>query len=169
MAFTPLTGSEIAVGKAVRNETQEKIRDNFDNHEARINGLETGGSMVYPPLIMRVNGNYAFQPIDQQILITTCNFDLMVTGVFLLLDVAGFSGTTEIDVEYKRGSAAWESVFTTRPSIPSSAGNNAISTNAVLNPDNVEIQAGDLIRLILKSKQSGNPRGLMARIDFNKE
>jgi hypothetical protein len=168
MAYTPITSTEIAVGEPVRSDTQTKIADNFENHESRILGIETGAGTVYPPIILRVNGYYSTLGAYPRATTTTCNFNLTITGIRLLIDVAGSSGTTEVDVLYKRGGGSWTSVLTTKPSVVYSAGDNAISTNAVLNLGQVALQAGDLIRLDITSTQAGAANGFSTRIDFNK-
>ena len=169
MSFIPISADEIAVGEPVRNDTLTKVLDNFDNHESRILGIETGTGTVYPPIILRVNGSYhqLLSP-GTNILRTTMNFNLTITGVRLLIDVAGASGTTEIDLLYKRGGGSWTSILTTKPSVAYTAGDNAISSNAVLNAGEVDLQAGDLLRLDLTSSQNSAATGFMARIDFNK-
>lgn len=171
MAFTPITEAEIKTGEPVSAETQAKIKENFDSLDQRMTTLEGGGSTVYPPIIMRVNGPYG-EPGDLQIpadgiLKTTPNFNLTVTGARLLIDKAGVSGTTEIDIKYKRGGGAWTSIFTAKPSVASVAGDDATSTNAELNPSHVNLQAGDLIRLDIVSAQK-RAVGMLVRLDYIK-
>lgn len=169
MAFISISSGEIATGEPVSNTTQAKIQENFDNHETRILGLETSTSAVYPPIIFRINGHYPTLGVSTDVLRTTCNFNLTLTGARLLLDKAGTAGTTEVDLLYKRGAGAWTSVLTTKPSVSYTAGDNAISTNAVLDAGEVGLQAGDLIRLDITSTQTGDvTSGLILRIDYNK-
>jgi len=168
MAFVPLTSGEIASGQPVLNNTATKIKDNFDNLDGRLTDVETGASTVYPPIILKVGGFYSTLGVYQNAVLTTCNFNLTITGVRLLIEECGSSGTTEIDILYKRGAGAWTSVLTTKPSVTSASGNYALSTNAVLDLDEVSLEAGDLIRLDITSTQAGNAKGFLARIDFNK-
>lgn len=167
MAFTALNTSEIATGEPVSNTTQTKIKENFDNLDGRMTTLEGGGSTVYPPIILTVGGGYQSMNGAVGIVKTTCNFNLTVIGVRLLIDRAGSAGTTEIDIQYKRGGGAWTSILTTKPTVAYTAGNDSISTNAVLNPGEVALQAGDIIRLNLSSVQS-YARTFSVRIDFSK-
>lgn len=169
MAYVPINSTEIAVGEPVRSDTQTKLKDNFDNHETRILAVESGNTTVYQPIIMRVNGSYnqLLSP-GTNILRTTMNFNLTVTGVRLLIDNAGVSGTTEIDLLYKRGAGAWTSILTTKPSVIYSAGSNAISSNTVLNAGQVALQAGDLLRMDLTSSQDQTATNFMVRVDFSK-
>lgn len=167
MSFTAITTGEIESGKPVRNDTQEKVRTNFNDHESRLQSLEGGSATTYPPMIFRVGGPYGYYPAADGILKTTTNFPITITGVRILIDTAGSSGTTEIDVKYKRGGGAWTSILTTKPSVSYSAGNDALSSNGVVNPAEADLQAGDIIRLDTTSVQT-NGIGFLVRIDFNR-
>jgi hypothetical protein len=167
MSFTTITSGEIASGEPVTSTLQTKIKDNFDDHESRIQDLEGGSATVYPPLIMRVNGPYGYYSAADGILKTTLNFPITVTGVRILVDVAGTSGTLEVDVEYKRGGGSWTTIMTTKPSVAYTAGNDALSSNGVVNASQADLQAGDILRLNIDSIQvAGN--GFLVRIDYNR-
>ncbi len=138
MVFTAITVGEIETGEPVKSSTQTKIKANFDNLDDRLTSLEGGSSTVYSNISLRVNGAYGesgdltipYTGITK----TTCNFNITITGVRILVDQAGISGTTEIDLKYKRGSGSYTSIFSTKPSVGYASGNDSISTNAVLNP-----------------------------------
>lgn len=171
MTFTPITTQEIKTGEPVSNQTMNKIKENLESLDSRASSLEGGGSMVYPPVILRVNGPYG-EPGDLQIpangiLKTTLNFNLTITGARLIVDKAGISGTTEIDIKYKRGAGAWTSIFTTKPSLTYTAGDDSTSTNAALNLSEILLQAGDLVRLDILSAQH-RAIGMMVRLDYIK-
>lgn len=171
MSFNPLNTAEIAVGEPVKHTTQNKIKDNLDNLNGRIVSLEGGGSTTYPPIILRVNGTYG-EPGDLQIpavglLKTTLNFNITITGARLIVDKAGVSGTTEIDIKFKRGAGAYTSIFTTKPSVVYTAGDDSTSSNAVLNVSEVSLQAGDIVRLDITDAQI-RANGLMVRLDYIK-
>lgn len=171
MAFIPITTEEITTGEPVSSSTQTKIKNNFDNIDNRITSLEGGGNTIYPPLIMRVNGTYG-EPGDLQIpanniLATTLNFNISITGVRIIIDKAGVSGQTEIDIKYKRGPGTFTSIFSTKPSISYSEGDYATSTNAVLNPSEVNLAAGDILALSITEAQM-RAIGMTIRIDYSK-
>lgn len=169
MAFTAITTTEIETGKPVAQTTQQKIKDNFDNLDSRITGLETGTNVDYPPLIMKVDGYYGSStsiPITG-ILKTTMNFNIEITGARIYIDMAGSVGTTEIDLKYSRAGGAYTSIFTTLPSVSYLAGDDAVSSNAVLDPLNVNLEAGDLLRLDITSAQT-DARSFFVRIDYGK-
>lgn len=164
---------EITTGEPVKNETLTKIKENFEELDSRVTNLEGGGNTIYPPIVLSVNGSYG-EPGDFDVTLhgtgvlkTTLNFPIIITGVRLLIDKAGVSGTTEIDLKYKRGAGAYQSIFTTRPSVGFAAGDDSISTNAVINPSYNSLQAGDILRLDLTGVQN-RAVTLTVRIDYVK-
>lgn len=168
MPFTTITTQEIAVGESVSNATQTKIKENFDNLDSRLTTVEGGGNTVYPPIIFRCNGNPALLAIPfTNFLKTTCNFNLTVTGVRILIDTAGSAGSTEIDIKFSRSGGAYTSIFSTKPSLSYTAGNDSTSSNAVLNPTYVDLQTGDIIRLDITSAQTAS-KNFIVRLDFTK-
>jgi hypothetical protein len=171
LSFTSLTTEQIATGEPLTNSIVTKIKDNFDILDSRITSVEGGSNTVYPPLVFRVNGYYG-EPGELTIpatyyLKTTMNFNLTVTGCRLLIDAAGSSGTTEIDLKYKRGAGSYTSIFTTLPSVGYAAGNDSISTNAVLDSGQVALQAGDILAMSITNAQAG-AAGFTVRLDYSK-
>lgn len=167
MAFNPISSGEISTGKPVSATTQTKIKGNFDDHETRLQSLEGGATTTYTPLILEVCGPYADRAGKKGVVKTTTNFPIAITGVRLIIDKAGLSGITTVDVEYKRGAGAWTSIFTTKPTANASAGNDYTSAPAVLDPTKSGLLAGDLIRLNIDSAQAGGV-GFFIRLDFNR-
>ncbi len=167
MSFIAIAASEVLSGKPVSANTGTKIADNFDDHESRLQSLEGGATTTYPPLVFRVNGIYWTYGATDGLVKTTTNFPIIFTGVRILIDKAGSSGTTEVDIKYKRGVAAFTSMLNTKPSVLYSAGDDSISSNAVLDPSNSSLLAGDIIRLDITSVQTGG-KGFTIRIDYNR-
>ncbi len=163
MPFTVITSGEIASGKPVASTTQTKIKDNFDDHETRIETLE-GGTSIFPPLIFRANGR---PMVVENFLKTTTNFSFSVTGARLLVDKAGSAGTLQIDILRKRGAGVYETLFTTKPSVVYTAGDDALSSNAILDVTKVDILAGDILRLDITSIQTGG-KNFVVRVDYNR-
>lgn len=173
MAFNPITGEEITTGQPVQSKTMETVKDNFESLDSRVTSLEGGGNTVYPPIIMSLNGTYG-EPGDFDVTLhgtgvlkTTLNFPITVTGVRLLIDKAGTSGTTEIDLKFKRGAGTYTSIFSTRPSVVYSAGDDSISTNAVVSMGYNTLAAGDILRLDVTAVQN-RAETLTVRIDYVK-
>lgn len=168
MAFTSITTGAIATGEPVTNATLDLVRTNLDDLDSRITNLDL--SVANPPIILAVNGTYT-NYVMNGLLKTTLNFNLRVTGVYLLTDIAGSAGSTTIDLKYSRSGGAYTSILTTLPSLSYSAGNDKISslhgTAAVINTSQRDLQAGDLLRLDITSAQTAG-RNFMVRIDYTK-
>lgn len=165
MAFTVINSSEIVSGEPVSSTTATKIKDNFDDHEARLLSIEGGAGTTYPPLIFAVNGAYKDRSGFGELCFTTTNFPMEVTGIRLIIIRAGSAGITEADVQFKRGGGAWTSLLTTKPSVSYSSGDYAISSNAVLNSSYTTLEAGDLLRINLSSAQARG-MGFIVRVDY---
>lgn len=181
MAYKPINSSEVLSGEPVSSPLMSKVKDNFADHEERITGIETGTVVNYPPIIMRVNGPYADLGSANWtgVLKTTSNFALRITGVRLIIDRAGTTGATSINLLKSSGGGTYTSVLTTQPVVPAAAGNDAVSsglngtTAAVVNPTQETLSAGDYLRLDITSSQSGTtinnaPLNFLVRIDFEK-
>lgn len=168
MTYTPLTTTEIETGEPIKNTTLDKIRTDLDDLDSRITNLDL--SVANPPIMFSVNGTYQ-NYVTTGVLKTTINFNLRVTGVYLLIDIAGSGGTTEIDLKFSRAGGAYTSILSTKPAIPYTAGNDAISsssgTAADINTVYRDLQAGDLLRMDITSAQTAG-RNFMVRIDFTK-
>ncbi len=161
MSFTAITDGEIATGEPVAATTQTKIQEDLNDHESRIQTLEIQVG-TFPPIVLRVNGYYQ---LATEILKTTTNSSITITGVHLLIDKAGSAGTTEIDVKVKSGVGSFTSIFTTKPSVAFSSGDDAISTNAILDATKINLIAGDILALDITSIQTDG-WSFLVRIDY---
>jgi hypothetical protein len=92
--------------------------------------------------------------------------DITVTSVVLKIRFAGGSGSTTIDL--RRYRAGYQSILSTQPSVPYTAGNGADSTTGagatagVVNATYQDLEAGDLIDLDLSAVQ-GDTSAAVAR------
>ena len=166
MAFNPITNTEIESGKPVTSTTANKVQDNFDDHEARLQDLEAGSAVAYPPIIMRLNGPYGNLITRNNLLKTMPNFNLTILGVRLFIETAGSAGSTEVMIRRVRAGVS-NNVLSSGLSVLFSTGNNYLSPNASFNPSYVDIDAGDLIILDLTSLQT-NADTFFVRIDYEK-
>lgn len=167
MVYDPLSTAEIASGEPNKNETWDKVRTNFDDHESRLLSQEAGTNTQYPCAFFYLNGKY-----DQLVTLTdlmrgTTNFNIRITGVRLTISKAGSSGTTEIDIQKKSGVGAFTSIFTTRPSVAFGVGDNAVSSNAVLHTTERDGLAGDIYRVDLVTRQVGG-EDFSIRVDYER-
>ena len=174
MAFTSLTTTQVAPGQPVTGTLMGTIKTDLDDHQARLTTLEGGSSTVYAPIILTVMGHYDILGAVNDLVRTTCNFNLQIIGAYIITDVAGTSGTLQVDLKFRRLSATvgqpgyvWTSIFTTQPLIAYSAGSDAISASGTINATYSTLLAGDLLRLDTTSVQNYG-RGFFVRLDFNK-
>lgn len=153
MAFEEINSNQIETGDPITAELWSKTKNSFDDHETRLADLEAAQS-AREPLGFYVKGNYssfgavtgaAYRRLFANITLTS--------GRIFIVD-AGASGTLDIDIQYKRASAAFASIFSTRPSVAYSSGDYYISTNGVLSV--TSLQAGDILRLDIVTSQTGN-------------
>lgn len=167
MSFTAITTPEVTSGKPVTADVGLKIKDNFDDHESRLLSIEGGAGTTYPSIVFRVNGPYyhGWSGTITGLVKSAVNFSITITGVRLIIDTAGSSGTTEIDVKFKRGGGSWTSILSTKPTVAFGAGDDATSSNGVVDAANNDLLAGDLLRLDLTSVQTGGS-GFTVRIDY---
>lgn len=165
MAYVAVDPLLIEAGDPIIQELWDRVRLNFTDHESRLTALEGGVAVTYMPVEFELNGAYYnFAPLNQ-IGLSRILFDVDILSARLLIKTAGTSGTTEIDFKYKRGVGAWTSIFATKPSVPSSSGDYALSSNGVLSV--TSLLAGDLIRMDLISAQP-QAKGLVGIIEFEK-
>lgn len=167
MAFDALNVAEVAAGEPTKQELFNKIRLNFDDHESRLLVVE-GATNAFLSIDFGANGLYG--PLSTQVNIAgyiRIPFNLTIISGRLLIDKAGTAGTTEIDILFKRGVAAFVSLFTTRPSVPFGDGNIALSTNGVLDATKVDLLAGDILRCDLTASQTLG-KGFVGILEFEK-
>jgi hypothetical protein len=168
MSFTVLPTSIIESGDPITEELWDTyVKDNFDNHESRIVGLEGGSNVVYPPYFWNVTG-----PYERSVPLVNCgiirlNFNLTVLAGRLLIGTAGTSGTTQIDFLYKRGANPFTTIFSTKPSVSFASGDYFVSTNGIINFPT--LLAGDIIRMDITTTQAGSPRNLLGLLEYEKD
>lgn len=174
MAFTSLTTTQVAPGQPVTGTLMGLIKTDLDDHQTRLTIVEGGGSTIYAPIVLSVFGYYDALGVQTDLVRTTCNFNLQIIGAYIITDIAGTSGTLQVDLKFRRPSATvgqagyvWTSIFTTQPLIAYTAGSDATSATGVLNPTYSTLLAGDLLRLDTTSLQNFG-RGFNIRLDFNK-
>lgn len=126
------------------------------------------GATLYQSLDFNVSGPYYLGGSSQtEVMLDRAITLLSVSDAKLLVQTAGSGGTTEVDIEYSTNNGGtWTSIFATRPSVASSAGNYAVSTNAVLTSNPLSLAAGTLLRLNITSVQSGTPNGFILQLIY---
>lgn len=167
MPFTSISSGEVAPGAPLTSNLGNKIKENFDDLHGRVTTLENAGAGQLPPIVFSLQGNYSGLTVPRlEMGVYPVNANIKILGVFLIVHTAGSSGSTEINVRKKSGSNPPVSLFNTRPSVASSAGNFAVSTNGVLNLSHTNLNAGDLLIFDLTAKQGGSPVSFTVRVDW---
>lgn len=151
MAYSVIASTDIEAGDPVTQDLWQQVKDNFADHETRIDSLEAA-IQNYPPILFKVRGaSSLYAPVTgQEFLRLFANITLTSGRVFVY--VAGSAGTVDVDIQYKRGAAAFASIFSTRPTVAFGAGDYAISTNGVLSV--TDLLAGDILRLDIQGAQT---------------
>lgn len=166
MPFSTIVTTEIEAGDPTTQDLFSKIKTNEDDHETRIVSLEAGSATTYPPYEFYVSGPYeGYTPL------LGCGhiriaFNITVLAGRLAIIKAGTSGTTQIDFKYKRGAGSWTSIFSTLPSVASTSGDYAVSTNGILSV--TSLLAGDLVRMDITTTQAGTPNSIIGLLEFEK-
>lgn len=153
MSYEQINTSEIETGDPVTADLWEKVKNSLDDHEDRVSDLEAGAS-AREPLAFYVKGNYSSFGAVTGVAYRRLFANITLTGGRLFIIDAGSSGTTQIDIQYKRGVAAFASIFSTLPSAVYSDGDYFLSTNGVLSV--TQLLAGDVLRLDISTSQIGN-------------
>lgn len=165
MAYSTLNTTEIAAGQPTKQELFSKVKGNEDDHETRITALEAVAFGSLLPIHWEVTGDYSEYGARTGLAHFRVSSNITLNGARLLVHTVGTSGTTEIDVMYKRGVSAFATIFSTKPSVVYTAGDYTASTNAVFSV--TSLQAGDILRLDITGVQSGGSiSGLSVYLDF---
>lgn len=150
MPFSVIDSNSIKVGDAIKAELFTKIKDNFDDHESRINALSVSAGKVTVFKYLMLNGsNFPtatgldyFQAIE--------DFTL-TSAVIRIFEKGSLTGAVEIDVKKSvtnMDNSSFSTVFTTKPKIDySSASDYGFSINQAFNSGQIDIKAGDILRL----------------------
>ncbi len=165
--YVEITDEEIESGEPVKAEVQTKIQENFINHEDRLLDIESGNTVQYPNAVFYCNGRYDLLTSITDLMRGTTNFNIRITGVRLIIGTAGSSGTTTIDLKKKSGGGAWTSICSTLPSVAFGAGDNAVSSNAVIDASQRDCLAGDLFRVDLTTRQTAG-EDFLVRVDYER-
>lgn len=153
MAYTEIPSSQVQSGEPVKAELAQQIRTNDIDFNTRLSSLETS-VLERDPLFYDFVGRYSdFGSSQTGVLYDRITNDMRLTAARLIISTAGTAGTTEVDVLYKRGAGAWTSIFSTKPSVVYTAGDMAVSSNAVIST--TDLEAGDFLRIDITGVQTG--------------
>jgi len=156
--FQPILASWVEVGKALIREMFLRIKNNFDDHESRINTLEFGSSkiVVFNNDVLLTSSATTYTGVAY--FASPFDFVIQQAEVQLLGRGGLTSGTLQID--FKKNTSpdpsGMTSIFTTLPSLNfATATEYQISTNQVLDPGQSTIAIGEVIRFDITSIPAG--------------
>ena len=166
MSYTAYTTDEIAVGKSIKRSLWLKAKDNFTDHETRIDNLEGGvGKIIVADF--EVTGYISHYSASELLAIAThrapADFNLVEFVVTIMDSANGFdaggspvtsstSGALELDLKKSTdGGITYNTILTTKPSIidgENGAGANSNDgTNTAVVFSDTAIEQDDLLRI----------------------
>lgn len=159
MAFTTIPSALINVGKAIKKEIFTYVKDNFDDHESRLNTIEAGGSTsieIFNDLVS-VASTDTYTGIDYFVCYAPTTLDTVEIRIFAKGGIT--SGILEIDILKSTSDlddSNFSSILTTKASIDfSTASDYDVSVNAVIDGDTSALTQGDILRLDITSIPAG--------------
>jgi hypothetical protein len=156
--FQPILPEWVAVGKALIREMFVRIKDNFNDHESRINTLE------FSSVRLTVFNNDVVLAGAASTLTGLAYFKAPFAFRVLTAEVQIFqkgsiaSGTLEIDVRRNTtpDNTGMTSIFSVRPSVNfATASDYDSSTNQIIDPVVGAVDEGDILRLDVSSLPTG--------------
>lgn len=161
MAFVTIPSTWTQVGKALKKELFDYIKNNFDDHETRINSIEQGINKVevFNGEVIGYISNYS---VSELVGIGTYrasqSFNIDEAKIIILNSsssptISSNEGILEVDVEKSQDNGVtWDSIFTVRPKVDNGISATGSESGAVTFSDNA-IAVDDLIRLNVTSKK----------------
>lgn len=150
MAFVTIDPNTIEVGDPLKKELFDRIKSNEDDHETRLNNLESTVAKIDFMKFMVVNASSASSFTGMYYY--EANGSFTITDAFIRIFTKGsLSGNLEIDIKVSTtdmDNASFTSIFTTTPKIDfSTISNYGKSTNQAFDATKINIQPGYFLRL----------------------
>jgi hypothetical protein len=163
MAFITIPSTWIQIGTAIKKQLFDRIKDNFDNHETRLAGVEAGISKV-ELFNFEVAGyitNYTIAELtgigtfkaNSNLTITEAKI-ILINGPFSPIS-SGLNGAIEIDLQRSVDNGlTWNSIFLVRPIIEDGVNTTgSMSQTPTFIVGSESITQGDLVRLSITAKK----------------
>lgn len=149
MAFSSISSLAIAVGSAIKAELWGKVKNNFDDHETRINAIETVSNKI--PVIKFYVLNGSDFSTATGLFYWESNDTFTITSAYVQIFEKGtLTGTFEVDIKKSTtdlNGTSFTTIFTTKPSITfASVADYAKSTNQVFDATKISIVPGNYLR-----------------------
>jgi hypothetical protein len=139
-----------------------------------LSGGGGGGGGIHA---FKVNGVYNKQTLPLNGLDGTFRFEdnATITNVVLIREIAGTTGTTQIDIQIKPPAGAYATIFTTRPAVTAAAGTDANigydetkpnHTTPVFTTYPFPVVAKSLMRMNLTAAETGDPNTFIVLVMY---
>lgn len=161
MAFVTINSADIVAGEPTKQELFSTIKDDLDDLDARLTVTESTTNL-YRPIQFDVVGSYGAEIVKDGLMFDLVRFDITILNVILFIHDAGASGSTTIDVEYKRGGGSFTSVLTSPLSVAFGSGDYATGTGTL---GTTSLLTGDILRLNVDAIQA-SAAGFSVLIEF---
>lgn len=154
MAYTTLNSADLQAGKPFKEDIPQQIKTNEDDLNSRLNSIESGANKVIVlDSIVANSSQYASSSTFTGLIYWKAPSAFTLTTAIVTVLSAGASGTTEVDLlKSSTIGGTFTTVFSTRPSVLFSAGDNTESTNAIFSTTSVA--QGDWLRVDITSFQT---------------
>lgn len=161
MAFITLTSADLVAGEPTKQEIFTGIKSNEDDLDSRLTAVE-GSTNLYRPIEFSVLGLYGDNIVKDGLMYDIVRFDITVLNVLLFIHDAGTSGSTTIDVEYKRGAGSFTSILSSPLSVASGSGDYAVGAGVL---STTSLLTNDILRLNVDAVQALG-QGFSVLIEF---
>jgi len=149
MAFSTIASAVIAVGSAIKAELWNKVKNNFDDHETRLNLIETNANKVYVFDHLFLNASSFSTATGVNYFEAKTNFTL-TSATIRIFEKGSLAGNFEVDIKKSTTNldgTSFSTIFTTKPKIDFSVVSDyGVSTNQVFDALQIDIEAGDFLR-----------------------
>jgi hypothetical protein len=150
MAFTPINSAAISVGSSLKKELFDLVKTDLDNHEERINSLESTAAKVDIFKFLLLNGSSFSTATGLSYYRAEDTFTITKAAIQIFEKNAG-AGSIEIDIKVSTtdlNGTSFTSIFTTKPKlIYASIADYAESSNQVFDAARINIVPGNYLRL----------------------
>lgn len=163
MAYNVIPSTWIQVGKSVKKSLFTYIRDNFIDHETRINTIELGINKIeiFNFEVMGFINNYTSSELTQ-IGTHKASVNTIITeiGVTLMNGSGGAmsssGGTLSIDIQKSTDNGVtWNTILVAQPSIPDGvSATGSVSGLVVFIPDGEILDQYDMLRVNVSNKKN---------------
>jgi len=159
MAFSSISSLAIAVGSAIKKELWDKVKNNMDDLDARLNNVEGSSSKI--PIIKFFVLNGSEFSTGTGLYYWESNDKFTITSAYVqIFEKGSLTGTFEVDIKKSTtnlNSTSFTTIFTTKPSLNfSSISDYAKSTNQVFDPTKVAMVSGNLLRFDITQMPVGS-------------